>query len=80
VAAEYRYLIGTDVIQEAEQLSRRCTGSFRRHLLPGKLVFAHEKFSTDSSITTLRSRYEAAPVPGLPTIILPIRMRLGVAA
>jgi amino acid transporter len=82
VAAEYRYLIGTDVIQEAEQLSREVHREFPKGVFfLGKLVFANEKFYYrflhNDTAFAIQRRLQFS---GLPTIILPIRMRLGAAA
>jgi hypothetical protein len=82
VAAEYRYLIGTDVIQEAEQLSQEVHREFPKGVFfLGKLVFANEKFYYrflhNDTAFAIQRRLQFS---GLPTIILPIRMRLGAAA
>jgi K+ transporter len=81
-AAEYRYLIGTDVIQEAEQLSHEVHREFPKGVFfLGKLVFAHEKFYYrflhNDTAFAIQRRLQFS---GLPTIILPIRMRLKAAA
>jgi amino acid transporter len=82
VAAEYRYLIGTDVIQEAEQLSHEVHREFPKGVFfLGKLVFANEKFYYrflhNDTAFAIQRRLQFS---GLPTIILPIRMRLEPAA
>jgi amino acid transporter len=82
VAAEYRYLIGTDVIQEAEQLSHEVHREFPKGIFfLGKLVFANEKFYYrflhNDTAFAIQRRLQFS---GLPTIILPIRMRLKAAA
>ena len=81
-AAEYRYLIGTDVIQEAEQLSHEVHREFPKGVFfLGKLVFANEKFYYrflhNDTAFAIQRRLQFS---GLPTIILPIRMRLKAAA
>jgi amino acid transporter len=78
VAAEYRYLIGTDVIQEAEQLSQEVHREFPKGVFfLGKLVFANEKFYYrflhNDTAFAIQRRLQFS---GLPTIVLPIRMRL----
>ncbi|HVN32218.1 MAG TPA: APC family permease [Thermoanaerobaculaceae bacterium] len=82
VAAEYRYLIGTDVIQEAQQLSQEVHREFPKGVFfLGKLVFANEKFYYrflhNDTAFAIQRRLQFS---GLPTIILPIRMRLEPAA
>jgi amino acid transporter len=81
-AAEYRYLIGTDVIQEAEQLSQEVHREFPKGIFfLGKLVFAQEKFYYrflhNDTAFAIQRRLQFS---GLPTIILPIRMRLEATA
>ncbi len=77
-AAEYRYRMGTDVILEAEQLCHDAQREFPKGVFfLGKLVFAQEKFwyrflHNDTAFAVQRR----LQFSGLPTIILPIRMRL----
>jgi hypothetical protein len=77
-AAESRYRVGTDVIQEAEQLCHETRKEFPKGVFfLGKLVFAHEKFYHrflhNDTAFAIQRRLQFS---GLPTIILPIRMRL----
>ncbi len=77
-AAEYRYRMGTDVVQEAEELCLDLQHEFAKGVFfLGKLVFAQEKFyyrflHNDTAFAIQRR----LQFQGLPTIILPIRMRL----
>ena len=81
-AAEYRYRMGTDVILEAEQLCHDAQREFPKGVFfLGKLVFAQEKFwyrflHNDTAFAVQRR----LQFSGLPTIILPIRMRLTASA
>jgi hypothetical protein len=80
-AAEYRYQLGTDVVLEAEQLSHEIRHEFPRAVFfLGKLVFAHEKFYYrflhNDTAHAIQRRLQ---FDGLPSIILPIRMRLASA-
>ncbi len=77
-AAEFRYRMGTDVVQDAEQLCLGVQREFPKGVFfLGKLVFAQEKFyyrflHNDTAFAVQRR----LQFKGLPTIILPIRMRL----
>jgi hypothetical protein len=77
-AADYRYRMGTDVVLEAEQLCHEAQREFPKGVFfLGKLVFAQEKFwyrflHNDTAFAVQRR----LQFSGLPTIILPIRMRL----
>jgi uncharacterized membrane protein SirB2 len=77
-AAEYRYRIGTDVVLEAEQVCHEVQREFPKGVfLLGKLVFAQEKFYYrflhNDTAFAIQRRLQFC---GLPTIILPIRIRL----
>ncbi len=78
LAAESRFSIGTDVIQEAEQLCHAIRKEFPKGVIfLGKLVFAQEKFYYrflhNDTAFAIQRRLQFS---GLPTIVLPIRMRL----
>ncbi len=78
-AAEARYRVGTDVLLEAEQLSHEVHREFPKAVFfLGKLVFAQEKFYYrilhNDTAFAIQRRLQFS---GLPTIVLPIRMRLG---
>ncbi|MBZ5587807.1 MAG: APC family permease [Acidobacteriia bacterium] len=81
-AAECRFRMGTDVVQEAEQLCHDMQREFPKGVFfLGKLVFAQEKFyyrflHNDTAFAVQRR----LQFSGLPTIILPIRMRLAAPA
>ncbi len=77
-AAEARFRVGTDVLLEAEQLSHEVHREFPRGVFfLGKLVFAQEKFYYrflhNDTAFAIQRRLQFS---GLPTIVLPIRMRL----
>ena len=81
-AAESRCLVGTDVIHEAEQLCHEVRREFPKAVFfLGKLVFAREKyyyrFLHNDTAFAIQRRLQFS---GLPTIILPIRMRLAAEA
>ena len=77
-AADYRFRMGTDVVLEAELLCHEVQKEFPKGVFfLGKLVFAQEKFyyrflHNDTAFAVQRR----LQFSGLPTIILPIRMRL----
>ena len=76
--AEYRYAIGTEVVQEAEELCTRITKEFPRAVFfLGKLVFAREKFYYrilhNDTAYAIQRRLQFS---GLQTVVLPIRMRI----
>jgi amino acid transporter len=78
-AAEARSRVGTDVLLEAEQLAHEVHKEFPKGVFfLGKLVFAREKFYYrflhNDTAFAIQRRLQFS---GLPTIILPIRMRLG---
>jgi amino acid transporter len=76
--AEYRYRIGTDVLQEAESLCGEIGREFPKAVFfLGKLVFAKEKFYYrllhNDTAFAIQKRLQFS---GLMTVILPIRMRI----
>ncbi len=77
-AAEARYRVGTDVLLAAEELSQEVHREFPKGVFfLGKLVFAQEKFYYrflhNDTAFAIQRRLQFS---GLPTIILPIRMRI----
>jgi amino acid transporter len=78
LAAESCSRIGTDVVQEAEQLCHEVHRTYPRAVFfLGKLVFAQERLYYrllhNDTAFAIQRRLQFS---GLPTIILPIRMRL----
>ncbi len=76
--AQYRYRIGTDVLQEAESLCGEIGREFPKAVFfLGKLVFAQEKFYYrllhNDTAFAIQKRLQFS---GLMTVILPIRMRI----
>lgn len=76
--AEYRYTLGTDVVQESQDL---CGGVAREHsqvvFFLGKLVFAKEKlFHRILHNDTAYAIQRRLQFDGLQTVVLPIRMKM----
>ncbi|HUK13229.1 MAG TPA: APC family permease [Thermoanaerobaculaceae bacterium] len=77
-AADYRFHLGTDVVEEAEHL---CTDVARQYpravFFLGKLIFAHERFSYrflhNDTAYAVQRRLQFS---GLQTVVMPIRMRI----
>jgi K+ transporter len=81
-AATYRFRVGTDVVQEAELLCHDVQREFPKGVyFLGKLVFAQEKFYYrflhNDTAFAIQRRLQFS---GLPTIVLPIRIRLAPAS
>ena len=78
LAADARFVVGTDVALDAELLCQKVGREFPRGIVfLGKLVFAQEKFyyrllHNDTAAAIQRRLHFA----GVPTIVLPIRMGL----
>ena len=74
--SEYRYVLGTDVVQELEHLARDVVKEFRRCIVfTGQLMFERENFFTRAlhheTAYVIQRRLQFA---GIQVIILPIRV------
>jgi hypothetical protein len=74
--SEYRYVLGTDTVQELEHLSRDVVKEFRRCIVfTGQLMFEKENFFTRAlhheTAYVIQRRLQFA---GIQVIILPIRV------
>jgi amino acid transporter len=74
--AEYRFVVGTDLIEELEQMTLDLTKEFRRSMVfAGQLVFQRETFFTRTlhheTAFSIQRRLQFA---GIQVVILPIRV------
>jgi amino acid transporter len=76
--AEYRYTIGTEVVQEAEDLCTQVSREFPRVVFfLGKLIFAKEElFHRLLHNDTAHAIQRRLQFGGLQTVVMPIRMRI----
>ncbi len=77
-AADFRYRLGTDVVEEAENLCLDIGRQYPRAVFfLGKLIFARERFSYkflhNDTAYSIQRRLQ---FEGLQTVVMPIRMRI----